>query len=170
MMVLCLFSMFTGQFSFGFAPWLKRWAQRSATCPALGSGLSPALCLPSCLSSVCLLIIHAENSSLPILLCPVHFQHSCPLCCYARLQFTVCYSVFLWGVSLPIGCAGLSQGWLGEFYKNHGAHLFALSNVSQAGLEQAAAALLCWLCSRSQMLGAIKGWFVGHFFEFFSCT
>jgi hypothetical protein len=43
----------------------------------------------------------------------------------------------------------------------HGAYLFVLLNVSQAGLElvaeAAAAAPPCWLCCGSQLLGAIKG-------------
>jgi hypothetical protein len=44
------------------------------------------------------------------------------------------------GLSLPKGCASLSQGWLGEFCVMRGAHLFGLSNVLQAGLEPAVAA------------------------------
>jgi hypothetical protein len=45
---------------------------------------------------------------------------------------------FLGGVNLPSDCAGLSQGWLGEFCVMSGAHLFVLSNILQAGLELAA--------------------------------
>jgi hypothetical protein len=57
--------------------------------------------------------------------------------------FSVCYllfNFFLWGVSLPRGYAGLSQGWLGEYHVMLGAHLFGLPNVSQAGLELTVAA------------------------------
>jgi hypothetical protein len=39
------------------------------------------------------------------------------------------------GVSLPRGCAGLSQGWLGGYCVTLGTHLFGLLNVSLAGLE-----------------------------------
>jgi hypothetical protein len=54
--------------------------------------------------------------------------------------------------------------WLGEFHVMCGTHLFILSNVSQASLELVAAAMAvvvvatspCWLCSRSQLLSAIK--------------
>jgi hypothetical protein len=36
-----------------------------------------------------------EISSLPLPFSLVHFQHFCPLCCCARLQFAVCHSFFL---------------------------------------------------------------------------
>jgi hypothetical protein len=50
---------------------------------------------------------------------------------------------FFWGgVNLPRGCARLSQGWLEEFHVTCGAQLFGLLNVSQAGLEPAAAAVV----------------------------
>jgi hypothetical protein len=70
-----------------------------------------------CLSSVCLLIVHAEVSSLALPLSLVHFQCSCPLCCCARLQFTVCYLGFFCGGSVcpevvlayPIGSWGNSE-------------------------------------------------------------
>jgi hypothetical protein len=60
--------------------------------PALLHGLAP---LPSCLFSFCLLIVCTEINSLLLPLSLVYFQHSWFLCCCARLQFTVCYSVFL---------------------------------------------------------------------------
>jgi hypothetical protein len=41
---------------------------------------------------------------------------------------------FIWGGLVCLrGYAGLSLGWLGEFHVTHGAHLFGLLNVSQAG-------------------------------------
>jgi hypothetical protein len=43
-----------------------------------------------------------------------------------------------WGETVcPQGYAGLSWGWLGEYCVTFGTHLFALLNVSQAGLELA---------------------------------
>jgi hypothetical protein len=43
------------------------------------------------------------------------------------------------GTSLTKGCAGLcSQGWVGEFYVVHEAHLFLLLIDTQAGLQLAA--------------------------------
>jgi hypothetical protein len=45
-------------------------------------------------------------------------------------------------VSLPRGCADLSWGWLGEFHVTHGAHLFGLLNVLQAGLEPVVASVV----------------------------
>jgi hypothetical protein len=75
-----------------------------------GNGLLLTCSQPSCLSSVCLLIVHAQISSLPPLhLSLVHFQHSHPLCCCVRLQFAVT-QCFFWGVSLPRDYDGLSQG------------------------------------------------------------
>jgi hypothetical protein len=47
------------------AHWLRRWGLWTATCPISGSGLSLAHCQPFCLSSLCLLKVHAEISSLP---------------------------------------------------------------------------------------------------------
>jgi hypothetical protein len=123
------------------AHWCRRWALLSATWSDLRSGLLLTCSWPSCLSSVCLLIVRAEIISLPLSLSVVHFQRSHPLCCCARLQFAVCYSGFFGGgVSLPWGCADLSQERLGEFCTSCGAHLFVLSNVSQAALEMATAA------------------------------
>jgi hypothetical protein len=57
-----------------------------------------------------------------------HFQLSRSLCCCAKLKFVVYCSgfFFLGGVSLPRGCAGLSQGRLGRFCMICGTHLFSL--------------------------------------------
>jgi hypothetical protein len=76
----------------------------------------------------------------PLLWCA--FSIPPPLLC-ASFQFTVYCSVFVlfylcqeWGGSVcPGSYAGLSQGWLGEYYVMLGAHLFGMLNVSQAGLE-----------------------------------
>jgi hypothetical protein len=107
MTVCCLFFSFAEQLGF--------------RCCSLAQKMNSVICYlpcfrewlithpPSCLSSVCLLIVPAETSSLPFPLPPVHLQHSRPLCCCARLQLSVCYSGFFFlgrGVSLPRDCAG----------------------------------------------------------------
>jgi hypothetical protein len=104
------------------------------------SGLSLTCSQPSCLSSVCLLILCTEINSLPLPPSLVHFQCACPLCCCARSQFAVSCSVFLGGVTLPRGFTSLSQGLLGEFHMTRGVYLFVLSNVWKTGLKPAAAA------------------------------
>jgi hypothetical protein len=82
-----------------------------------------------------------EIISLPLLPSPVHFQQHRSLC-YV-LVFSILFIVqfffffFAWGISLPGGYAGLSQGW-GEYHVTLGAYLFGLLNVSQTGLESAA--------------------------------
>jgi hypothetical protein len=99
----------------------------------------------------------------------VHFQCSCPLYFCARLQFTVIQGLFVCsggggGESAQRLCWFI-LGELREFCMTCGAHLFVLSNVSQAGLELAVAAAVVvmvaalpyWLCSGSQLLGAIQG-------------
>jgi hypothetical protein len=96
-MVCCLFFSFAGQFGFGCSSLAQEMSPVICYYPALGSGLSPTHSLPSCLSCFSLLVVHAEISSLPLPLSSVHFHHSHPLCCCARLQFSVCYSVFLGG-------------------------------------------------------------------------
>jgi hypothetical protein len=52
------------------------------------------------------------------------------------------------GVSLPRGCAGLSQGWLGEIHIMRGAHLFVLSTVSLTGLELVTAAMVAMAATK----------------------
>jgi hypothetical protein len=90
------------------------------TCPTSGNGLLPSCSWPSCLSYVCLLILQCWDQLLAPPFSLVHFQHFLPLCCWARLQFTVCYSGLLGGVSLSRCCDVLcSQWWLGEFCMVH---------------------------------------------------
>jgi hypothetical protein len=93
MMVSCLFFSFVRQFGFGYCSLSQEMISVIHSCPASGSGLLPACYLPSCLFQ----IVHAKTSSLPLPLSLLHFQCSNPLCCCARLQFAVCYSVF-WGM------------------------------------------------------------------------
>jgi hypothetical protein len=59
------FSILKGHFTLGVAHWLRRWTLWSTTCPTSGSGLSPAHCQPFCLSSICLMKVCAEITSLP---------------------------------------------------------------------------------------------------------
>jgi hypothetical protein len=127
MMVHCLLFNFAGQFNFGCCS----LAQEIISVIPLSVLLwGVAYCPPTLallLSSVCLLIVHAEISSL---LSPFRctFSISAPLCCCARLLFTV-VQFFLGGRgTLLRGSADLSWGWLGEFHMKCGAHLFGLSN------------------------------------------
>jgi hypothetical protein len=145
-----LFFSFVGQFGFSLAQ------EKSSVIPYLPcfqEWLMPSHSPPSRLSSVCLLIIHTEVSSLPLPL-SVFLP---PLLC-ARLQLASCYSVFWGGVSLPRDCAGLSWGWLPVW---PGAHLFQMSSRQfwswWRWAAVAVAAPACWLCSRLQLLGVIKG-------------
>jgi hypothetical protein len=46
------------------AHWLRRWDLWTATCSISGSSLPPARCQPFCLSSLCLLKVNVEMSSL----------------------------------------------------------------------------------------------------------
>jgi hypothetical protein len=141
MMVHCLFFSFVGQFDYGCCSQAQEMISVINYLPCFGEWLITCPISTSCFSSVCLLMVHAEISSLLLPLSPAHFQHSQPLCYCARLQFTVCCSVFFGGrVSLPRGFAGLSQRWLREFCVLCGAHLFSLLNVSQTGLELVVAA------------------------------
>jgi hypothetical protein len=111
------FSIWKGRLTLGVAHWLRRWALLIRYLPVSGSGLSPACFQPSCLSSLCLLIVHEEISSLPLPPSLVRFS-ILPLLLCASFQFLV-YSVFFlyfcMGASIcPSGYAGLSTGWLGE--------------------------------------------------------
>jgi hypothetical protein len=66
------FSILQCHLTLDVAHWLRRWVLWAATCPILGSGLSPACCWPFCLSSLCFLKVHMEISSLllsPSLVC-----------------------------------------------------------------------------------------------------
>jgi hypothetical protein len=110
----------------------------TAICPISGSGLSPARCQPFCLSSLCLLNVPVEISSLPLSPSLVHLQHPAPLL-HVPFQFLVYYSVFLWGRGsvCPGGYAGLSKGWLWEYHMMLICSPVGLLGVSQAGLEMA---------------------------------
>jgi hypothetical protein len=121
------FSILWGSLTLGAAHWLRRWSLWSATYPASGNGLLPACSQPSCLSRVCLLVVHAEISSLslPLLQCTFSFPAPSAVVVDYNSLFIV---QFFWvgGVSLPRECAGLSWGWLREFHMMCGAYLFGL--------------------------------------------
>jgi hypothetical protein len=85
------------------AHWLRRWALWTTTCPISGSSLSPTHCQPFCLSSLCLLKVHMEISSLLLPPSLVYLQQpSHPLLCvsFQFLVYSVVYFVyfFLGGV------------------------------------------------------------------------
>jgi hypothetical protein len=121
-------------------------------CPISGSILSPAQCQPLCLSSLCLLKVHLEISSLLFPHSLVHSEHPPPLC--VPFQFLVYYSVFfVWGRGLvcPGGYAGLSQEWLWEYHMLLIYSPIGLLVVSQAGLEQASGGVGALLFSQCNM-------------------
>jgi hypothetical protein len=61
--------------------WLRRWALWTATWPVSGSDLLSTCCQPFCLSSLCLLKVHTEISSLLLPASLVRLQHLTNLCC-----------------------------------------------------------------------------------------
>jgi hypothetical protein len=130
--LLFIFQFCRGSLTLGVAHWLRRWTLWSTTCPALGSGLLPTHSWPSCLSGICLLIVLTDIISWALPLSPVHFQLSCPLCCCNRLQFAVCCSVVLGGISLHKVCAVLSRGSWG----NSVWHMVLICLVSRMSCRQ----------------------------------
>jgi hypothetical protein len=102
--------------TFDAAYWLRRWAFWTVICPILGSSLSPAHWWPFCLSSLCLLNVPTEISSLPLPPSPVHLEHSAhsAVCSFsvACLLFRFFFFLRGWGSVCPGGYVGLSQGWL----------------------------------------------------------
>jgi hypothetical protein len=135
--VVC-FSIWQSSLTLDFAHWLRIWALWIVTCPISGSGLSPACCWHFCLSSHCLLKFTQRSATCPYPFSSALSEFLLSLLC-ASFQFIVYYSVFFFywrGVSVcPVGYAGLSQGWLGEYCLTLGTNLLSLLNVSQAGLE-----------------------------------
>jgi hypothetical protein len=131
MMVPCLFFSSVGQLGFGCCSLAQEMSSVIHYLPCFGECLSSAHSQPSCLS--CVLIVCTEISSWPLPLSLVYFQHSCPLCYCARLQFTVFIQVF-WGNQ---SAQGLCPE---EFRVACDTHLFVLSAYAQAGLEPVAVA------------------------------
>jgi hypothetical protein len=97
----------------------------TAICPISGSGLSPDLCWPFCLSSLYLLKVPVEISSLPLLPLPACLHHPALSAACSFAVPGLLFSFSLWGgVSVcPWGYAGLPQGWLWEYHVLLVAHL-----------------------------------------------
>jgi hypothetical protein len=102
------------------AQWLRRWDLWTVICPISGSSLSPAHCQPICLSSLCLLKVRMEISSLLLPASPVHLEHPTPFA--ALFQFLVYYSVFFAGMGVSLSrvlcwfILGVSVGILSAAY------------------------------------------------------
>jgi hypothetical protein len=91
------FSVLWDSLALGVAHWLKRWTLWSTTCPASERGLLPTHSPPSCLSSVCLLKVWVEISSLPL---PLSWSTVSVPTSSAVMQITIrClnFRVFFWG-------------------------------------------------------------------------
>jgi hypothetical protein len=86
-----------------------------ATCCILGSSLSPAYCLPFCLSSLCLLKVHVEI--IPCLSSLLYYNYSTPPSLCVSFQFlvycSVCVCVCVCGVCLPRGLCWFIPGVAG---------------------------------------------------------
>jgi hypothetical protein len=128
----------------------------TATCPILGSSLSPTHCWPICLSSLCLLKVPMKISSLPSPLLWCTYSIPPPLLC-APFQFLIiqffCVSVWGGGVSLSSGLGWLVPGVAVGIPCALICSPVGLMDVSQAGLEPVsggAGALLFFRCNMVQ--------------------
>jgi hypothetical protein len=96
-------------------------------CPLSGSSLSPTHCWPFCLSSLCLLKVHMEISSLLLPSSPVCLQHPAPsAACSISAPFLLFSFVFfffcrVWGQSVQEAMLVYPRGGCG----NNMCHLFA---------------------------------------------
>jgi hypothetical protein len=80
-MVCCLFYNFSQPFDFGCCSLAQEISFVDCYLSYSGSGLSPTCYWPSCLSSLCSLIVHNEISSFPLPFLPCSFRVPTPLCC-----------------------------------------------------------------------------------------
>jgi hypothetical protein len=124
-----------------------------AICPISSNGSSPAQCWPICLSSLCLLKVRMEISSVLFPLPPVLLEHPAPsaACSFFSCFFIIQVLFFVGqGVSLSKG-AVLVYPWGG--CGNTMCHLFAhlLVCVSQVGLELASGGMGALLFSQCNM-------------------
>jgi hypothetical protein len=120
-------------------------------CPISGSGSSPTYCQFVCLSSLCLLKVCAEFSSLPLLPSLVHSVYSVPSAA-CPLQFLVYYLFFFvgWGSVCPGAMLVYPRGACGSIMCHLFAHLFVC--VSHAGLELASGSTGALLVSQCNVV------------------
>jgi hypothetical protein len=112
-------------------------------CLTSGSGLSSAHCRSFCLSSLCLLKVRAESSSLPFSPSPVCLEHPVPFaaCSFAvscLLFSSICLFllIFLWGGGQSAqGLCWCIPGVAGGILCDAWCSPDGMPNVSQAGLE-----------------------------------
>jgi hypothetical protein len=121
-------------------------------CLISGSGLSPACCRPSCLSSLCLLKVPTEISSLLLPSSLVGLQHTAPsaACSFSILYYSGCFAGW-GGLVCPGGYAGLTQGWLWEYHVMLICSPVGLLDISQAGLEPVSGGAGALLFSQSNV-------------------
>jgi hypothetical protein len=112
MMVHCLFFSFVGQFDYGCCSQAQEMISVINYLPCFGEWLITCPISTSCFSSVCLLMVHAEISSLLLPLSSVHFQQSRPFCCVLHYSL-MCW--FILGMAGGIPCdAWCSPVWCTE--------------------------------------------------------
>jgi hypothetical protein len=103
MLVADYFSVLKCRLILDVAHWLRRWSFWTAICPVSAGGLSPALCQPIFLSSLCLLKVWIEVSSLPFHSSLVHIVPPTPsVACSFSVPcslFSFCFVLFcfVWG-------------------------------------------------------------------------
>jgi hypothetical protein len=113
--ILCWFADFfpilQHRLTLDVAHWLRRWALWTAICLISGSSLSPIHCRPFCLSSHCLLKVHAEISSLLLPPSPVHPEHPIHSAACSFSVPCLLFNFFWWArVSLSRGLCWLIPG------------------------------------------------------------
>jgi hypothetical protein len=124
-MVHCLFFNFVVSFDFGCCSLAQ--GMSPVVCPNSGSGLSSARCWPFCISSLCLLKVHAVISFLLLPSFSGVLWATLSLC-YV-LVFSSLFIVQFWffflqvGVCLPRGLCWFIPGVSGENHMMLGAHL-----------------------------------------------
>jgi hypothetical protein len=134
--VCCLFFNFAPNIDFGCCSLAQEMSFEDCYLPYFRQWIITTYCWPSCLSSICLLIVHIGISSLLLPPSPVCCQNFHPLCCVLVFSSLFIVQNFFARVSICLGgYAGLSQGWLEEYLMMLVAHLFGLLNISQVDLE-----------------------------------
>jgi hypothetical protein len=155
MLVCWLFFNFATSFDFGHCSLAHEMSLWTTICPISGSGLSPTHRQPFYLSSLCLLNICVEISSLPspLLQCG---QGTLPSLLCVPFLFLVHYSCFFFfflqgnGLSVQGAMLVYTMGSCGNTICNLFTHL--LICVSQAGLEPVSGSMGTLLCSQCHMV------------------